>query len=243
MPWECYEQHPHDLRLHPPSPESLNPTVSHIAIALAKSKGKAVPPPSPEGDSAVSRLRIGPSAKPVLSQPTARMAPLSVITPATAPATPPLPARIPSTAIPAASVTAPKWGILIAVTFLIVVIVAASAWLLLKKDNAFALPTPPPLATTITPATVTPPTPAATLAKPAKVVLEAPLSTPSPALAEKVRLLPITGAAGGGSQRLSVSGKIFEPGDTVIEGLILQSIENAEIVFRDPEGNLYTRRL
>jgi hypothetical protein len=58
-----------------------------------------------------------------------------------------------------------------------------------------------------------------------------------------MRRLPITAAAGGGSQRLSVAGKVFEPGDAVIEGLILQSIENAEIVFRDADGNLYTRRL
>lgn len=218
--------------------------MSHIAAALAKSKGKDVPPPPPDGGSAVPSLRIGPSSKPVLSKPTSRIAPLSVIAPTTTPATTPTPARIPSTSIPATPVTAPKWGILIAVISLIVVIVGVSAWLLLKKDNAFAQPTPPPPAsTTQPPATATPTAPTAAVAKAAKVIPEAPLITPSPALAEKVRLLPITGAAGGGSQRLSVSGKIFEPGDIVVEGLILQSIENEEIVFRDTEGNLYTRRL
>ena len=77
----------------------------------------------------------------------------------------------------------------------------------------------------------------------ATTVAEPVRSKPSPILADIVRTLPITGAAAGGSQRLSVRGKIFEPGDTITEGLILQSIENSEIIFRDTEGNLYKRRL
>ena len=88
------------------------------------------------------------------------------------------------------------------------------------------------------------PTQASTaITQPAAFVAAAPLlANPSPILADVVRTLPITGAAAGGSQRLSVGGKIFEPGDVITEGLILQSIEKSEIVFRDTEGNLYQRR-
>ncbi|MCX6950589.1 MAG: hypothetical protein NTV51_00130, partial [Verrucomicrobia bacterium] len=122
----------------------------------------------------------------------------------------------------------------------ILAVVGVSAWLLLKSDGTFIKPAPAAPATAAA-APAGPVTPAKPKADPAMAVPEG--KTPSPEFKEKVRLLPITAAAGGGSQRLSVGGKVYEPGDTVVEGLVLQAIENEEIVFRDAEGNLYTRRL
>jgi hypothetical protein len=223
--------------------------VSHIAAALAKSKGKDVPSPaaaasSPlDGTKAVSSLRIGPSSKPVLSPAPPKLTPLPIVKPIAPTASLPPAAALPPTPVPT---TAPKSSVVVAVVTVIVLIAAVFAWMLLKKDNTFAAPF---AAASGTPAAGASPNAAskpaaAPLAKlPAALVAAEPASPASLALAEKVRLLPITGAAGGGSQRLSVSGKVFEPGDTVVEGLILQSIEAEEIVFRDSAGNLYTRRL
>jgi hypothetical protein len=129
----------------------------------------------------------------------------------------------------------PKPWVLLTVVVVILAIAGVSGWLLLKNDTAFAnFVRRKPVA----PAPAAPPVQLAPVEAPPAVV-----DNRSPELMEKVRLLPITAAAGGGSQRLSVGGKVYEPGNTVVEGLILQSIESEEIVFRDAAGNLYTRRL
>jgi hypothetical protein len=213
--------------------------VSHIAAALAKSKGKDVPPAAsassspPDGTKTVPSLRIGPSSKPVLSPAPPKLTPLPIVKPIAPAASLPPTASLPSPS--PAPTTTPKSSVLIAVVTVIVVIAAVLGWMLLKKDRTFAAP--PTAAAVAASAPASPPNAAA------KPSAAEPLFPASLALAEKVRLLPITGAAGGGSQRLSVSGKVYEPGDTVVEGLILQSIEAEEIVFRDGAGNLYTRRL
>jgi hypothetical protein len=113
---------------------------------------------------------------------------------------------------------------------LLTIIAGAAMWFFLGAENPFGQTAVPP------PAPVTPNKVAPIAPKPER-------NGPSDALAAKVRLLPVTGAAGGSSQRLSVSGKVYEPGETVVEGLVLQSIENDQIIFRDADGNLYTRRL
>lgn len=223
--------------------------MSHIAAALAKSKGKDVAPPasapaSPaEGVKAVPSLRIGPSSTPVLSKAAPKIAPLPIVKPIAPVASLPPTATAPVAPAPAPT-TAPKSSIIIAVVSVIVVLAGVLAWMLLKKDNTFSAPA---AATAGAPPAATAPGAGAKPGSAQPVAIPAapaePLSPASLALAEKVRLLPITGAAGGGSQRLSVSGKVYEPGDTVVEGLILQSIEAEEIVFRDTAGNLYTRRL
>ncbi len=223
--------------------------MSHIAAALAKSKGKDVPSPASasaaplDGTKAAPSLRIGPSSKPVLSQATSKITPIPILKPIAPTASLPPAAALPPTPVPT---TAPKSSVVIAVVSVIVLIAAVFGWMLLKKDNTFATPV---AAAPDTPATAASPNAASkpAAAQPAKLPTALPAAEPpspaSLALAEKVRLLPITGAAGGGSQRLSVSGKVYEPGDTVVEGLVLQSIEAEEIVFRDTAGNLYTRRL
>jgi hypothetical protein len=206
------------LGLHPPTATPLNPRVSHIAAALAKSKGKNVTPPKPEGLHDVPTLKVGPPPHPVLQKPAAA-------------AVKPAAAQTAAALAPAASAPPPRKrvGLFPGVAVLLVVAVAGVWFLTQTATPAPSIPAP------TAPATQTPATP------PAPAAPER--AGPSDVLTEKMRRLPITAAAGGGSQRLSVAGKVFEPGDAVIEGLILQSIENAEIVFRDADGNLYTRRL
>lgn len=235
--------------LHPPHTGPFTHSVSHIAAALAKSKGKDVAPPASapastaDGVKAVPSLRIGPSSTPVLSKAAPKIAPLPIVKPI-APVTSLPPTAIAPVDPTPAPTTAPKSSIVIAVVSVIVVIAGVLAWMLLKRDNTFSTP---PAAATDTPSAAAAPAAGAKPGPTQPAAIPAgsaePLSPASLALAEKVRLLPITGAAGSGSQRLSVSGKVYEPGDTVVEGLILQSIEAEEIVFRDAAGNLYTRRL
>ena len=203
--------------------------MSHIAAALAKSKGKNVAPPPPDGVTAVPTMRVGPPANPFLKKPgatpgTPAAVPSTVgASPGSTPAT--------ATAVPARP-TAPKRTLLVAAAVVAVVVVILGGWLLWSASR----PDDRPVEAKLPPA-------AAETTKAAPVDPAPVRAGPSGALIEKMRRLVITAAAGGGSQRLSVGGKIFEPGDTVVEGLVLQSIENEEIVFRDAEGNLYTRRL
>jgi predicted component of type VI protein secretion system len=201
--------------------------VSHIAAALAKSKGKTVAAPT-ENIGGGPNIRIGPAASPILKpiNPTVnRPQPVTPVPYAPAPYTP-----APAAAEPAA----PRRTMLVVVVLTLAGLGAGGWWL---NNNRHVV-------TEFFPTQVPAPAPSPAPAKKAPKVQSQPVSHgPSEALAAKVRALGITAAAGGGSQRLSVGRKVYEPGDTVVEGLILQSIENDEIIFRDAEGNLYTRRL
>lgn len=135
------------------------------------------------------------------------------------------------------SAAAPKRSTLVVAIVAILLVAGISAWLLIRKDTSFAqAASHKPTAASVTP-------PAATPTKIATIEAAPERRPPSDALVEKVRTLPITAAAGGASQRLSMGGKVYEPGQTVAEGLILQAIEPEEIVFRDLDGNIYTRKL
>jgi hypothetical protein len=209
------------LELHPPLIGEFTPLVSHIATALAKSKGKDVRP----------------AAGSVTSVPTLRVEPVGDSPILNTAGTAPAPARRSATvapgATPAPAVGPPKKRkkLIVVAGLVIVVVGGLAAWLLLGGENPLANSVPPP------------PPPSVSRTKVAPVAINPERKGPSDALAAKVRLLAITAAAGGSSQRLSIGGKVYEPGETVTEGLILQSIENDEIVFRDADGNLYTRRL
>lgn len=204
--------------------------MSHIAAALAKSKGKNVTPPKPEGLHDVPMLKVGPPPNPFLKK--TGSVPVKPAAPKTATAVSPTGVTGPAGATVAAASAPParKRALLFTGMAVLLVVVGAGAWFFLQPE------TPAPSAPVPPTSTARP-----TVAPPPAVAPER--NGPSDALTEKMRRLPITAAAGGGSQRLSVAGKVYEPGDTVIEGLVLQSIENEEIVFRDAEGNLYTRRL
>ena len=204
--------------------------MSHIAAALAKSKGLNVTPSKPEGLHDVPTLKVGPPPNPFLKKPGA--APVKPAAAQTAAAFAPTGGTAPTGATVAAASAPParKRVRLFTGVAVLLVVAVAGAWFLSPPARP-ASGTPAPTA----PASRPPATPAAAAA-PER-------AGPSEVLTDKMRRLPITAAAGGGSQRLSVAGKVYEPGDAVTEGLILQSIENEEIVFRDADGNLYTRRL
>lgn|GEM_PF-2140466 len=187
---------------------------SHIAAALAKSQGRKVTPPLPGTLHNVPSFQKAGTPNPFLTK-------LRTATGT------PKPAPSQYSPVPPPKIT--RWFIVTAGLVFLAMILGAAAWYY-RRSSAPAISTPTTQAS-------------AAISLPAASLAADPVrSKPSPILADRVRTLPITGAAAGGSQRLSVRGIIFEPGDTVTEGLILQSIENSEIVFRDAEGNLYKRR-
>lgn len=191
--------------------------MSHIAAALAKSKGRDVKAPPASGVNDVPLARIGPVANPFLAP---------VAAPKVAPVV--YQAEKPKRHFPVRAIA-------LTVVALFVAVLGFYLWTLLRKDNLFSellprtKPTPVAVPAKIAPLppTVSPPT----------------APTPSDLMREKVRQLPISSAAGGAIQRLTVGGKVYQPGETVTEGLILQAIETDEIVFRDTTGSVYTRRL
>lgn len=94
----------------------------------------------------------------------------------------------------------------------------------------------------------TPPAPPAAKAAPKPQAIVTPTAPevaspqPSPELAERVRKLPVSAAVRGG-QRVLIGGKVFVPGDSVAEGLVLHEVFPDLLVFRDAAGNYYQRRL
>lgn len=142
--------------------------MSHIAAALAKSKGKQVASPSSEGIKGVPSIRIGPPATPLLKTPGVK----------------PLEPRVAADpAVPAASASGPKRGLLIAIVAAILGVVGVSAWLLLKKDITFTRP-----------ASAAPATPAPTAPAPAAPVASTPLVS-APVAAAPVPPAPVKAAS------------------------------------------------
>lgn len=63
-----------------------------------------------------------------------------------------------------------------------------------------------------------------------------------PKLEEQIMKLPITARRPGAESRIVIGKKIYEPGDTVIEGAILEAVYPDRIVFRDAQNRLLERR-
>ena len=120
--------------------------------------------------------------------------------------------------------------------------IASGAAILVSVLVWFAWPSPPPPVAPKKIATVVPPP------KPAEapVATAAPANAPDlgwdPKLEEQIRKLPITARRAGSGARIVVGKKIYEPGDTVIEGAILDSVLPDRIVFRDAQNHLLDRR-
>ena len=201
--------------------------MSYIAAALARSKGKDLSPPKPVGLHDLPAVTIGPAPTPCLQQPAAARLPLAARPPAATlrPPGPPEQADAADPTHPARNRVL-RWAGVAG----LLALAAAAAWYFPSTGHPAPSPLPPPVATA---QPLQPPPPALAPAR----------TGPSAMLKETMRQLPITAAAGGGSQRLSVSGKIYKSGDTVVDGLVLHAIENEAIIFRDAAGNLYTRRL
>ncbi|MEY2878398.1 MAG: hypothetical protein RLZZ15_778 [Verrucomicrobiota bacterium] len=194
--------------------------MSQIAAALARSKGKKVEPVAPE-TSVVPPINL---SAPPMPKPAAPAAPKQKLTPK-----------------------------LIAIIGGSVVAVALIAWL------AWPAPPPPPKpAAKPAPAAPVPaPAPAAKkapVAAPAPVAVTAAVTPPAPAvpafadgpmafeLTEQLKKLPISARRAGTDPRIVVGGKVYIPGDAVLEGVFLDAVLPDRVVFRDADGHRYEKR-
>lgn len=191
--------------------------MSHIATALAKSQGRDVKPPPGANIDDVPLARVGPVANPFLHTVNTKQ-----VQPVVHSATEAQPA--PRSAIRV---------VLLALGVSLVAALGLAAWMMRVGDN--------PLANFFTGAQSTPSAAVVPSTKRTTPATQTQLNDPSAILQEKVRGLVITSAAGGAIQRVTIGGKVFQPGETVVDGLVLQSIENDAVIFRDSAGHLYPR--
>ncbi len=226
--------------------------MSHIANALAKMKGKTIEASSEDSLAAIPDIRPGATTSPFATGHGASVPPF-----AAKPASePPVPAKV-----------RPRW-LFPTIAGLGVVVVGAGAWFWLAPKPTPPPSPPAPLVKAKAPApasepkrVVTPPPsppfvasvaaplPAMATATaappPLPAIADAPAIAPpgaSPALAEKVRTVALGAAMTGSNSRVLISGRLFVPGETVADGLILQEVLPGLLVFRDTNGAIYTRR-
>jgi hypothetical protein len=224
--------------------------VSHIAAALAKSKGKQVATPA-AGTPAVPAVVAPPAA-------VARPALQAAVVAAAAAAAPPVPvAAAPKKKMPAWVRTAALVGAL--------VLAGVVRWLFYLMVEA-----PPPAPGPVAVLPVVAPTPSVTAPKPpapAPANLTAPsavtsvapavkpvVGTTAPAavnpppavdpgdLSDAVAHLPITASRQGAKPTVMIGGKLYRPGEQVTDQLTVQSVEPGRVLFQDTAGRVYERR-
>lgn len=189
--------------------------MSQIAAALARSKGKKVEPVPSEA---------------------------SVI-PAIHTSTPPMP---PPKAPPAAAKgkKIPVKVMAIAGGVVLVILLGIGGYFMFRSEP----PPPPgkPVVKKAAPVVKAPePAPAPAAAKPPEIIPEpapAELVGLAPELQEKLRKLPISARRSGTEQRIVVGRQVYLPGDTVIEGAILDSVLADRVIFRDAENHKFERQ-
>lgn len=188
--------------------------MSQIAAALARKKGKKVDPvPSQES-----------------------------VVPAIHSSVPPMPARPADAAPPKKSAR----RFIFAGAGLVALLVIG--WLVFSP----AAPPPAPArpvapaapAKSQTPAASTPVAkPAATpVALPAEKSAAPTVAHMAPEIEDQLRKLTITARRTGKGARIVVGGKVFEPGDTVIPGVLLDAVHADRVVFRNAENQRFERR-
>jgi hypothetical protein len=207
--------------------------MSHIAAALAKSKGRTVGP-APETDAPLSTPPLGVSATPLPEETAARKKlPLPLVAGGVlalvgvvggglwfmfgrdrTPTAPPL--HSPAKAAPAQPAPAP-----------------------VKSP-----PAPPPSAKA--PIASPPSASAAPAAVPAQATPDSGLSAeaalPSDEIFLAVRKLPVTAATTGPNAKAIIGKKVYYPGDEVMPGVTLFEIKDGLLIFRDQTGHSYPRR-
>jgi hypothetical protein len=190
--------------------------MSHIATALAKSKGRSVTPEkgsTPLGPT-VSPLPVAEAPKP----PAARKFPLPIVAGAVA-----------------------ALGVLAVGGWLFLRTPSESPQLPAAVKPAAPAPKPAPAATAPpppAPSTTVKPTATATLPAPATPASTPSVATPAPDLQVQVRQLVVTGRMAN-PQRASINGKVYVPGDRVTDTLTLKTVERDRIVLSDGNGQLY----
>lgn len=188
--------------------------MSQIAAALARSKGKKVDPVPPAE-----------SVVPAIHTSTPPMPP---------PAAPAAPAKRKFT--PRDIAGAGAAGIAVLVVLFLILRPSASPEPSKPKSKATPVAAPTPAA---------PPVPAAPLpAVPAPAPAPADLAeTGFPAeLESQLKALVISARRTGSEPRVVVGGKVFAPGDEVVPGAFLDSVQADKVVFRDAAKNKFERR-
>lgn len=203
--------------------------VSHIAAALAKSKGKAVTPP-PESAVVPSTPGLGVSTPPVLIEAApAKKSRLRVI--------------VALAAIAVAAVIAIAWWTLRPT----------------PPSDAAAPPTTRPVAAAVVPAPGPDRTAAVAANKQDQAAIAQALSTPKPAPApaptpsatpeltasdffETVKKFSIAAVKEGPHGRAMIDGKTHAIGAEIVPGLWLREIGGGRLIFRDAQGNEFVRR-
>lgn len=190
-------------------------------------KGKKVEAPAADSLEAIPEIHTGPAPNP-----------FAAASGDTTTATP---------AAPTATTSARRRWVWPAVGAVVVLAGSAAAWFYFRPLPPQPVAAPPRPAAVKTPKAATlpkkePAPPAPVVAAPPAEIPAAAGPEPSPALAEKVRLLPLGAAMAGENARVLIGGKRFSPGDTVADGLVLDRVLPGLIVFKDANGALYTRR-
>jgi len=192
--------------------------VSHIAAALAKSKGKKVEAPPPG----------------------------AALAPALAPPVLPMPVRSPASAAAPAPAAGKKISLTFGLGGGAALVVLAAGWFLLKPAPepplrpAAPAPAPvvaKPVAPAPVPAAVAPPAPA----KPSVIAPALAAAAPDPALQDQVAKFSVTLRKPGTDQRAVINGKTYAPGDHVTDALTLYEVLADRVILRDDAGNLYLR--
>jgi hypothetical protein len=118
-----------------------------------------------------------------------------------------------------------------------------TAWLVLRPE-----PTPPP-APAVAASAPAQPAVAAPVPKPAAKPTALPAEKSAdaagpmaPVIEDQLSKLNITARRPGKGARIVVGGKVFEPGDTVIPGVLLDSVQADRVIFRNAENQRFERR-
>ncbi len=190
--------------------------MSHIAAALAKSKGKKVDSPPPGT----------PPAPLVMPAPKL-----------------PMPVRPAAGETPAQ--TEKKTPLMPVLGGAAILVLAATVWYVLKPAEVPLPPTPaPPVARPVAPpkppvvSMVAPETAGLPPAPPGPPPV---VEQPSVVLLEQVAKFTVRGRISGQTQRVMIDGKVYVPGDHVTDNLVLQEVLSDHVVFRDDHGQLYTK--
>ena len=197
--------------------------MSHIATALAKMKGRKVEAQSEASLHAIPDIRAGQPPNPFIPPREESAAPSAAV---------------------AASANARRRWLLPAIGAGVLLVVASGLWFFLgRKTPPVAVPKPASAARPLPPPKAAVPVaiaPARTDAQ-SDALAAAPVE-PSPVFAEKVRMLVLGAVMVGENPRVLIGGKRFAPGDTIVEGLVLQRVLPGLLVFQDASGAIYTRR-
>jgi hypothetical protein len=214
--------------------------VSHIAAALAKSKGKQVATP-PSGTPTAPAVVAPPAA-------TARPALQAAVVAAAAAAAPPVVATAPP------KKKLPAWtrnGIFVGA----LVIAGLGRWWFYRAVESpppapvASQPAPPPNPTTAPKTGGAAPVPVASGVGPVSTSPIAPTEVANPPsepqsgdFTDAVAKLPITASRQGARPAVMIGGKLYRPGEAVTDDLTVQSVEPDRVLFHDAVGRIYERR-